>query len=113
MLHLLLRQSWWEDFQETPVGIGNGDNWMSIEKGGRDGLCNLLDMGTEIKGCHSRWSAPELEMRLGEQIWKRGGRREDLQSVYLLPWPECEALRNSHILLGSHFRSYVSRDIVS
>lgn len=27
---------------------------------------DALEVGTERKGCHSRWSAPELEMRLGK-----------------------------------------------
>lgn len=37
---------------------------------------------------HSRTCATMLKMRLGNWIWRNGGRGEDLQLAYLLPWLE-------------------------
>lgn len=39
------------------------------------------------KGGPRRWCATELEIRLGNQIWRRGERGEDLQLASLLPCP--------------------------
>ena len=40
-----------------------------------------------MRRVHNRRSATELEVRLGDWIW-RTGRSEGLQLGYLLPWPE-------------------------
>jgi hypothetical protein len=34
-------------------------------------------------------SATELWIRLGYWIWRKGGKSEDLQLAYLLPWSVC------------------------
>lgn len=51
-------------------------------------LCDLPEMETERREGHSRWSAMELGVRLGDLSWRREGRAKDLQLAYLPPWPE-------------------------
>jgi hypothetical protein len=61
------------------------DNGMRRGKGGREGLDELVEMGQKGRTVCSRWSVPELGVRLGDWIW-RTGRSEGLQLGYLLPW---------------------------
>lgn len=56
--------------------------------GGKD-LCDPLEReveGRERAAGGSRWTATKLRIRLGYYMWRRRGRGEYLQLVYLLPW---------------------------
>lgn len=50
-------------------------------------LCDILLVEAERKDSLSRRSATNLTIKLGDWIWRRGGRGEDLQLAYLLSRP--------------------------
>lgn len=52
-------------------------------------MCDPLgiDGGGGKCGCN-RLSLIDVGMRLEDRIWRGGEKGEDLQSAFLLPWPE-------------------------
>lgn len=48
-------------------------------------MLGLLVMGAQIRRGFSRWSATELEVRVGDCIWRRGVRGEDLHLANCFP----------------------------
>lgn len=55
--------------------------------GKKEDLCDPLNIGARKEGRHSRLLAIGLGMRLGDWIYRTGGRGKDLQLAYLLRWP--------------------------
>lgn len=52
--------------------------------GGQE-LCDPLERRAGGRGSYSWCSATELRMRLGDCLWRRGGKGEDLWLAFLLP----------------------------
>ena len=51
-------------------------------------LNNPLEMGVGKEGGGAMWAVTELEMRLGDWIWRRGEEGENLLLDHLLLWLE-------------------------
>lgn len=68
-------------------GLGKRDALGKIKVEGEN-LYDPPELGKGSRGGSMRWSARERGMRLGGQIWRTGGRGEDLQLAYLFSWPE-------------------------
>lgn len=61
------------------LGLGKLMSWWKI--------CVIpWRLGQGMRGDCKRWSATELEERMGRWVWRRGGRDENLKIDYLLPW---------------------------
>lgn len=79
------------------LGLGKGNDWGTKGVQGKD-LCDLLEIW-QVVYMRGRLKQ-EVCYRTGRETWveirRRGGRSEDLQVAFLLPWPDCQAV--SHIL---------------
>lgn len=71
------------------AGVGYWDTCIICGKEGwREGLSDLLEMGSELKGDQSRCSEAELGMRLGAWNWNSKRIGVELSSAFLLPLEE-------------------------
>lgn len=50
---------------------------------------DLKEWRKRLRRSYSKWTSTELGMILGHWSCRNGGRSNDLQLLYLLPWSEC------------------------
>lgn len=66
--------------------LGDGDLCGLVEIGQVVYMIGRLQQVVYYRAGHETWV----------DIWRHGGRSEDLQVAFLLPWPDCQALSHIH-----------------
>ena len=88
LAYVLFWQACLAGSQEVPAEAGHWNKAMSWGKGVWRRLVWSTDYaGRGNRGDHSKWSATEPGMRVGEWIWRSWDRNEDLYLAYQLRWP--------------------------
>lgn len=79
------------------ISLGKGNDWRTKGVQRKD-LCGLLEIGRVVymRGRLKQEVCYRAGCETWAEIWRCGGRSEDLQVAFLLPWPDHQAV--SHIL---------------